>query len=125
MPLRTKKARTSEWLAHRTYVSPEDFAALHAELGGTESYLRKLLRASSVRLHPLVEGVRQASFAELERTLLAMRDEAAYRRLVLLAKDHAKLALRSPKADRAAKEEMLAWMTIWLETPAVCRASSG
>lgn len=115
----SRKARMNDWLRGRTYVSPQDFAAVCAELGGTQNYLRKLLRNSSARLHPLVEGVRQESFAELERTLLRMRDEPPYRRLVLMAKDHARLALRSPKVNRPEKEEMLLWLTIWLETPAL------
>lgn len=115
----SRKARMSEWLRGRSSVSPEEFAAVCAELGGTEAYLRKLVRASGVSMHPLVEGVRQENLMELERTLLAMRDEPAYRRLVLVAKEHARLSLRSPRVNRAEKQEMLAWMTIWLETPAL------
>lgn len=115
----SKKARMSEWLRGRSFVTAEDFTAVQTETGGTEGYLRVLLRQSGVGLHPLVEGVRQESFAELERTLLAMRDEPAYRRLVLMAKEHARLALRSPKVDAVAKKEMLIWMTVWLETPAL------
>lgn len=113
----SKRALTNEWLRGRPYVGPEDFAALCASLGGRPDYLRKLLRSSGVALHPLVEGVRQESLAELERTLLAMRDEPAYRALVLTAMQHARLALRSPRVNRAEKEEMMAWMTVWLETP--------
>jgi hypothetical protein len=62
----------------------------------------------------LVEGVRQSSLEELERTLLALLacDRAAARRLVIEAKDHARLAQRRG----ADKEEMIRWMLTWLET---------
>jgi len=115
--MRSRKARTSEWLAGRSYVSPEDFAALCAAVGGSVGYLRRLVRESGARMHPLVEGVRQETLEELERTLLAMKNEPAYRALVLTAKEHARLSLRSPRTDRAMKQEMLTWMTVWLQTP--------
>ena len=99
----------------------------------SESYLRRLLRSSGVPLSALVEGVRQDSFEELERTLLAIDREyarawaagdrerrRACRRLVMLAKDHARWALRTPKATaekKAEKEEMILWMLTWLENP--------
>ena len=83
----------------------------------------------------MVEGVRQESFEELERTLLALDreyaaareagDEAqarACRRAVIEAKDHARLALRNPKThpEKAAqKQEMILWLLTWLENPAV------
>ena len=87
---------------------------LRAELAPiSESYLRRLLRASGVPLTPEVEGIRQEDFAALERTLLATTDRAA----VLLAKRHAELARRSPRANRPVKSEMIEWMRVWLETP--------
>jgi hypothetical protein len=113
----SRKALTNDWLRGRHYVGPAEFAELCALAGGTETYLRKLVRASGVAMHPLVEGVRQESFAELERTLLAMRPEPPYRTLVLVAKEHARLSLRSARTNRADKQEMIAWMTIWLQTP--------
>jgi hypothetical protein len=101
----------------------------------SESYLRHLLRSSGIPLVPLVGGVRQDSFEQLERTLLEIRAEyaraqaagdrarsRACRRLVILAKDHARWALRSPKTSpekKAEKEEMILWMLTWLENPAV------
>jgi hypothetical protein len=114
--------------------------ALFSELLGalapvSEGHLRRLLRQTGIPLAPLVEGVRQDGFAELERTLLgidreyadavARRDAPraqACRRAVITAKDHARFALRSPKRtpdERAAKEEMILWMLTWLENPAV------
>jgi len=98
----------------------------------SESYLRRLVRESGLPMDPLVEGVRQESFDELARTLLALHAEyiraaeagdwerqAACRRLVIEAKDHARWAARRTKdpAKREAKEEMAAWMLVWLETP--------
>lgn len=83
----------------------------------------------------MVEGIRQDSFEDLERTLLAIgreyasaaaagdrRRAQACRRLVIEAKEHARWVLRSPKAGpekKAEKEEMLFWMLTWLENPGV------
>lgn len=101
----------------------------------SRSDLRRLLRQCGAPLAPLVEGVRQDSFADLERTLFALDHEyaaaidvgdtagaRACRELVIEAKDHARFAARSAKCtpdERAAKEEMILWMLTWLENPAV------
>jgi hypothetical protein len=82
-----------------------------------------------------VEGIRQDSFEELERSLLAMSQEYGKaketgnhaqadrcRRAVILAKDHARLAVRRPTASadaRARRAEMISWMMVWLENPSV------
>jgi len=100
----------------------------------SERYLRRLLRESGIPLDPMVEGIRQDSFESLERTLLAMAEEyrkaqeggagkraRACRREVITAKDHARLAARrlaAPEA-RSRKDEMISWMMVWLENPAV------
>jgi hypothetical protein len=88
---------------------------------------RDLLRESGAPLDAMVEGVRQEDFAALERTLLALAGAYAgadyegrrsCRRLVITAKDHAKLAGRKPElADE--KGEMVLWMLTWLENPGV------
>lgn len=86
-------------------------------------------------LAPLVEGVRQDSFEELERTIDAVAREydAALaaedrnrarlcREAIITAKDHARLAARSSKSSmekKVEKEEMILWLTVWLENPAV------
>lgn len=100
----------------------------------SERYLREILLASGTPLSPLVEGVRQDSFAELERTLLRLEQEYACggrerrdacRRAVIIAKDHAKLALRGPRTSpekKAQKQEMILWMMTWLENPALFSA---
>ena len=109
----------------------------------SESYLRDLLRdmlrdtgaARGVSFEQPWAGIRQHSFEELEQSLGEMlaayeaacnagdRDRASYcRRQVIAAKDRARFVARSPKttADKKAqKEEMAAWMLIWLETPEV------
>lgn len=98
-------------------------------------YLRRLLRSCGVPLEPLVEGVRQDSYDDLERTLLALgqiyehasehgdRELATRaRREVLTAKKHARLAARnrhSSAESQTLREEMIFWMTVWLEDPSV------
>ncbi len=75
----------------------------------------------------MIDGVRQGTLDELEASLRALLEayehgdasrRAAVRRLVITAKDHARLAARIP-AKRAEKEEMILWMTVWLENPPV------
>jgi hypothetical protein len=101
----------------------------------SEPYLRELLRSCGLPLDPVVEGVRQESFEELERTLVALARQhdqalesgdkelaAACRRAVLTGKDHARLASRRAglrPEDRARKEEMASWMLVWVENPAI------
>ena len=108
---------------------------LHALTPVSEVTLRRLLRETGIPLAPLVCGIRQDSFENLERTLLDMEREyaaasargdaaraRACRRAVIAAKDHARFSLRSPKlrADgRAAKEEMILWLLTWLQNPGV------
>ena len=99
------------------------------------AYLQKLVRASGIPMDPVVEGVRQDSFEELERTLTGIGEECATalesgdtaraarcRQAVITGKEHAHLAAHrrgvSPET-RALKEEMAAWMLLWLENPAI------
>ena len=88
----------------------------------SESYLRKLLRESGVPLAAVIEGVRQSNLDELQTSLLALLEEysardapgrQAIRRMVITAKDHARWAARR----KPEKEEMILWMTMWLENP--------
>lgn len=129
---RGKSAELTRWLEehHPAHVGEAEFAALRAALAPVaESYLRRLLRESRVPLAPMVEGVRQATFAELETSLLRLLAEyessdpvrrMAVRRLVITAKEHARLAARNP-AKRPHKEEMILWLSTWLENPPVFR----
>ena len=89
--------------------------------------MRKLVRECGVPLDATIEGVRQATFDDLEASLLKLLAEyepgnaahrMAVRRLVITAKDHARLAARIPD-KRSEKEEMILWLTTWLENPPV------
>ena len=130
MPRRGKSAELARWLAeHRpARIGEAEFEQLCAALAPvSESYLRKLVRECSVPLAAMVEGVRQTTFDDLEASLLKLLEEydrgdaahrMAVRRLVITAKDHARLAARNPE-KRAEKEEIILWLTTWLENPPV------
>jgi hypothetical protein len=94
----------------------------------SESYLRDLLRDTGIPIEQPWAGVRQHTFEELEQSLRDMlrvyeeasaagdRDRARYcRRQVIAAKDRAKFAVKK----KPVKAEMVDWMLVWLENPAV------
>ncbi len=93
----------------------------------SERSLLAALREMGVPMEPLVAGVDQSSLETLEDSLLALlhayeqKDRAASRRLVLRARQHALWASTRAKDEtlRAAKREMIEWMRVWLENPAV------
>ena len=96
----------------------------------SESYLRRLLRESGAPLASLIEGVRQESLDALEASLMKLLDEyetgdrerqARIRRAIITAKDHARWALRRSEDRKAEKQEMILWMTTWLENPPLFR----
>jgi hypothetical protein len=137
----TKRARLSQYLAETRpgRITEAEWQQLRARLAPvSESYLRELLRGCGFPLDPVVEGVRQDSFEELERTLLAIGAEyaraaedgdgeraASLRRAVITGKEHARLAARRRGASpetRTRKEEMASWMLLWLENPAIFAA---
>ncbi len=132
----------SKRAALRAYIEEKQPAAigeaewqeLRVRLGPVgEGYLRRLVRGAGLPMAPLVEGVRQESFGELERTLKALADEyldaveagdrpraKQVRRAVISAKDHARFALARLEGEtRAAREEMVLWILTWLENPGV------
>ena len=132
------KRALSEFLGSRSLasVTEDDWKEIQARFASsTPGYLRRLLRDSGLPLAPLVEGVRQDSLDELERTLLALEREysqakssgnreraTACRRLVIEAKSHARFALRrssTSQEKRSIKQEMVEWMIVWLEDPAL------
>jgi hypothetical protein len=127
-----KSVELARWLEehHPARIGEAEFALLRTDLAPvSESYLRKLLRECGTPLDPMIEGVRQGTFAELEASLLRLLEEyqssdpprrMAVRRLVITAKEHARLAARNP-AKRLDKEEMILWLTTWLENPPVFR----
>jgi hypothetical protein len=110
-------------------------AALRTLAPISESYLRDLLRAEGLPFAQPYAGIRQKSFADLERDLRDMlavyaeamrtadRLRARYcRRQVIAAKDHARFLVRHAKTSpekKAQKEEMAHWMLVWLENPDV------
>jgi hypothetical protein len=129
-----QKAEALEWLQREDPPLVDEtlahtFAARFPLLSA--NVLRALLRTSGLALTPLVEGVRQDNFAELERTLLALATEyiagpalrqREIRRQVISARQHADWAARNPKVSaprRDTKTEMALWLRTWLENPAV------
>jgi hypothetical protein len=122
---RGKRTDLADWLArvHPRLIGDAEFAEISRALAPVSgSYLRKLLRESGVPLAPTVEGVRQASLDELQRSLIALLAEyesgdatkrMTIRRLVIAAKDRACWHGRE-------KQEMELWMVTWLENPPVC-----
>jgi hypothetical protein len=103
-----------EWDELRTLLAPI-----------SENYLRKLLRDSGAPLDPLIEGVRQETLDALEASLAGFLQEyeqgdrdrrRSVRQAVISAKDHARWASRK-KETEAEKQEMILWMTTWLENP--------
>jgi hypothetical protein len=88
------------------------------------------LRASGIAITAPWSGVATHSMDELEATLLELTqvyetrpDLRRYcRDQVITAKDRARWASRSPRVDepkRRMKEEMVEWMLVWLDDPAV------
>jgi hypothetical protein len=131
---KSKKRRLEEFLAERqpSRISEETWRELVALLAPiSESYLRELLRRTNLPVAQPFGGVRQSSFEELEASLLeiegvyaeamAQGDLAratACRRVVIQAKDRARLVSRTPE-KRKQKEEMVEWMLVWLENPGI------
>jgi hypothetical protein len=130
MAARRNPARDAftRWLDDRPRVGREDWAELLATVPAKASQIRRWCRESGRELDAFIEGVRQDSFAELQRTLTAL--EAAYqdadstwrqeiRQLVIVAKEHARWAARRSldPPHRREKEEMVQWMLVWLESP--------
>ncbi len=124
--MRRRRAEILEWLERQgaRRVDEALAARLRAEFPEvSESTLRRALRESGLPLDPLVEGVRQDTREDLERTLLALAGEyergdaarrAQVRALVLTARRHTELAAR-----RKAKDEELLWLRTWLDNPLV------
>ena len=101
----------------------------------SESYLRDLLRDTSLPFDQPYSGIQQRTLEELEVSLRSMlqvytdaltannRGRARYcRRQVIAAKDRAKFLAVTPRGTpekRTQKEEMARWMLVWLENPVV------
>lgn len=87
----------------------------------SDSHFRRLLRECGACLDPIVEGIRQDSPESFERTFLALigaeASEITKRREVIRSRDHARLAVR--REASVERDEMILWMTVWLENPSV------
>ena len=128
MPRKGKAAELARWIEeHRpARIGEAEYSELRNALAPiSESYLHKLVKECGVPLAPMVAGVRQGNLDELEESLRALVDEyeradafrrSEVRQLVITAKDHARLVARNP-ARRAEKEEVILWLTTWLENP--------
>ena len=117
------KRQLPELLARVEEVSPQLFLQLVAETGASAAYLRRLLRETKIHLHPLVEGVRQDSFANLCRTLSALSDlyaaePKASRAAVLESKRHAQILVAKDPGD-AWRKQVLLHLNTWLENPSI------
>jgi hypothetical protein len=132
------KQRLREYLAEKQPASIDE--AVWRDLLTTlapvsESYLRDLLRQTELPFEQPYAGIRQHTFEELEHSLVEMlgvyrdaaaagnRDRARYcRRQVIGAKDRARFLAQDSRTSpekKALKEEMVAWMLVWLENPEV------
>lgn len=124
--MRRGRAEILAWLARQGAGRVDEALAarLRAEFAEvSEATVRRALRDSGLDLDPLVEGVRQETLEQLERTLLRLAAEyeqgdaerrARVRALVLTARRHTELAAR-----RKPKQEELLWLRTWLENPLV------
>jgi hypothetical protein len=126
------KSELREWMAaeHPPRITGEIWRSLLARFAPvSESYLRDLLLKEGASIDQPWSGVRQHTLEELETSLRELcevysqasqsgdRDLARYcRKVVIAAKDRAKFA--AAKGNRA-KEEMIEWMMVWLESPEV------
>lgn len=126
----SRKHRVVEYLQRHSFarIGGPEWKALLEGTQIPESHLRKILRDLSLPVDQPWAGVRQKTFAELEEDLLSMgriygsasdRETRRYcRRIVIAAKDHARLSARRPGLE-AVKQEMTQWMLVWLENPEV------
>lgn len=123
--MESKRRRIQEWLASRAPAEVSE--ALHAELQAafpdvSERTLKIALRESGLQLAAMVEGVRQDTLLDLERTLLVLLAEYEHgdakrqrqvREVVIVARQHATFAR---------KDEAILWTRTWLENPPLFRA---
>ena len=114
-----------------TVIGGVEWEQLRRELPAVaETSLRRLLWDEGVEIRQPWCGVRTKSFEELERSLLdlehvytgSLETRGTCRKLVIQAKDRTRFASRNLKVDadtRAIKEEMVRWMLVWLDDPAM------
>lgn len=129
----TKKQRFLQLLRTRNWTSihAPEWTALQTELADiSPTSLRKWLTEAALPIAQPYAGIATKTLLELEQSLASMAgiyiQDPALRKLcraaVIQAKDRARFAslnLRATPEKRALKEEMLRWMLVWLDDPAL------
>jgi hypothetical protein len=128
----SQQERVLQWLRERNAAAIDEATAAEAAAalpGVSTKSLREAFLASALPLAPVVEGVRQDSVENLERTLGTLAAEYAVsapdrqkliRAIVITARQHAGWAERNRKLDAAKREEKaeaVLWLRTWLENP--------
>ncbi len=133
MALSPKKQRFREVMAARgwTHIDAPQWQDLRAELPDVaEPTLRQWLRESGLSVAQPFAGVAVKTLDELEQSLASMsatylsnlETRRACRAAVIQAKDRARFAAANQRAapeKRALKQEMVQWMLVWLDDPAM------
>lgn len=132
--MRTVKQAIHDWLeAHKpTVVDRAAAEAIRRDVGEvSDQTFRHTLIKSGYVLDPMVEGVNQTTIEDLARTLLALAsiyetaprvERMEIRAMAMESKRHARFAAANRKLDEARrkeKEEMLLWISTWIENPPV------
>jgi hypothetical protein len=125
----TKKQRVLDFVAARGWdeIGEKEWGELRSALSDISE---STLRASGIRIAAPWRGVAAHSMEDLESSLVelsqiyeARPDLRRYcRDQVIAAKDRARWAARSPKVEeskRRMKGEMVEWMLVWLDDPAI------
>jgi hypothetical protein len=125
----TKKQRVLDFAASRgwTLVEEAEWRELRAALPDVSE---STIRGAGLQISAPWCGIHQHTLEELEQSLHEFADVYASREdlrrycrdEVIAAKDHARWASRSPRVDearRVLKAEMVDWMLVWLDDPAM------
>ena len=129
MPRVTKKQQAAQFAAQRgwTSIGENEWTEITAALPGLNA---ATMEDAGLFVEQPWRGVKQHNFDELEHSLqeltvayFARPDLQLFiRRQVIAAKDHARWVSRSARVDemkRHAKAEMVNWMLVWLDDPAM------
>jgi hypothetical protein len=129
VPSVTKRQRVRDVVAARGWdaIGENEWSELRSALGDISE---ATLRAAGIPISAPWRGVAAHSIDELEASLRELsqvyrtrRDLRRYcRDQVIAAKDRARWASRSPKVEeskRRMKAEMVEWMLVWLDDPAI------
>lgn len=129
MPRPTKKQRVQAFVAGRgwTVIGEREWSELKASLPDISE---STIRASGVPIAQPWRGLSQHTLIELETSLLEMSETYAARPglrrycrdQVISAKAHARFIASNHKVEEARrrlKSEMVEWMLVWLDDPAM------